>query len=257
MWKRIRIALLLLVLAFVASGAWFERRRSHDWHEPQDIGIVPVAGDDSPVTLAYVAGLTPEEFADVGTFMTAQAATYGLSVGTPVRVHLYPAIGERPPPPPRAGGVAAAVLWSLRLRYFAVRHGEIPPHAATAVRMFVVYHDPARAPQVPHSAGLEKGLIGVAHLFAAPHMRGSNAVVVAHEYLHTVGATDKYDPASDEPVFPAGFAEPAREPRFPQRYAEIMAGRRPLAPGVQEMPESLAGCVIGEATAAEIGWVVH
>ena len=56
-------------------------------------------------------------------------------------------------------------------------------------------------------------------------MRGSNNVVIAHEILHTLGASDKYDPATRAPLFPIGYAEPEREPRFPQEFAEIMAGR--------------------------------
>ncbi len=257
MWKAIRIALLLAVLAFVASGTWFERRRAHEWKEPQEMGIVPVAGDDSAITAAYVAALKPEEFAELEEFFAAQGAAYGLGVGTPLRVHLYAPVATLPPDPPRGGTALSALWWSLQLRYYAARYGVEPPRAGTAIRMFVVFHDPARAPQLPHSAGLQKGLIGVAHVFAARHMRGSNAVVIGHEYLHTVGGTDKYDPTTDAPLYPQGFAEPAAEPRYPQRYAEIMAGRRPLSPTTQEMPESLGQCVVGEATAAEIGWVAH
>jgi hypothetical protein len=257
MWKIVRVSLLLIVLAYVGSSAWFEQHRAHEWHEPQDIGIVPVIGDDSAATLAYVAQLEPREFSALESFMAEQAASYGLSLRDPVRVHLYAPIRSLPPAPPAPGHPLAAVWWSLKLRYYAARFGEVPPRAATAVRMFVVYHDPARAPRLAHSAGLEKGLIAVAHLFAIGRMSGSNSVVVAHEYLHTLGATDKYDPATDAPLYPAGFAEPAQDPRYPQRYAEIMAGRRPLTPTSQEMPESLGQCVIGEATAAEIRWLSH
>ena len=46
--------------------------------------------------------------------------------------------------------------------------------------MFVLYHDPALTPQVPHSLGLTKGLIGVVYAFATPDMDGENAVVIAH-----------------------------------------------------------------------------
>jgi hypothetical protein len=254
-WKVVRVALLLIVLAYLASSTWFEQSRAHDWRMPQDIAIVPVVGDDSAVTRDYVALLEAREFADIEAFTAEQAASYGLGVQRPVRVHLYAPINSLPPTPPSPGRPLAAVWWSLRLRYYAARLGETPPGAATAVRMFVVYHDPAYAPQLPHSAGLAKGLIGVAHVFASTHMSGSNNVVIAHEYLHTLGATDKYDPATDAPLYPAGFAEPAQDPRYPQRFAELMAGRRPLTPTTQEMPESLSQCVIGEATAAEIRWV--
>ena len=78
-------------------------------------------------------------------------------------------------------------------------------------------------------------------------------MVIAHELLHTFGASDKYDPATLQPLWPAGYAEPDSEPRLPQRYAEIMGGRIPLAAGRAEIPDSLADTVIGNATAGEIG----
>ena len=36
-------------------------------------------------------------------------------------------------------------------------------------------------------------------------MTGPNNVVIAHELLHTVGATDKYDPVTDAPRIPDGL----------------------------------------------------
>jgi hypothetical protein len=44
-------------------------------------------------------------------------------------------------------------------------------------------------------------------------------------------------------------------PRFPQRYAEIMAGQRALSDHEQEMPETLRDVLVGTQTAEEIGWV--
>jgi hypothetical protein len=255
MWKAVRVSLLLGVLLVVASSTYFEQRRAHAWRYPQELGVFPVAGDDSVATFEYLAHLSAAEFADIESFMAEQAASYGLALREPVRVRLYPRLAPLPPPPPAPGATLAAVWWSLRLRWFAARHGHGVDGSTPQIRMFVVYHDPALAPRLVHSAGLQKGLIGVAHLFAVPRMRGSNSVVIAHEYLHTLGATDKYDPATDAPVYPQGFAEPARDPRYPQRFAELMAGRRPLTPTTQEMPDSLERCVIGEATAAEIHWV--
>ena len=59
-------------------------------------------------------------------------------------------------------------------------------------------------------------------------------MVIAHELLHTLGASDKYDPQSLAPIFPDGYAEPDRQPSHPQRMAEIMAGRIPVAEGRAE-----------------------
>jgi hypothetical protein len=123
------------------------------------------------------------------------------------------------------------------------------------IRMFVLYHDPALSPVVPHSLGIQKGLIGVVYAFATPTMEGGNDVVIAHELLHTVGATDKYDPASNAPRFPDGYGDPRQVPLYPQRFAELMAGRRMLSATRWEQPSGLDEALVGPATALEIRWI--
>ena len=121
------------------------------------------------------------------------------------------------------------------------------------MRLFVLYHDATRTPQLDHSVGLRKGQIGIVKAFAGRDDGPRNAVVIAHELLHTLGASDKYDPQSLAPIFPDGYAEPDRQPSHPQRMAEIMAGRFALADGQLAMPERLGQTLIGPRTAAEIG----
>jgi hypothetical protein len=123
------------------------------------------------------------------------------------------------------------------------------------VRLFVVYFDPATTPRLEHSTGLRKGMLGVVNAFASAEYEGSNAVVIAHELLHTFGATDKYDRNTNAPIFPEGYADPEARPRHPQRRAEIMAGRIPITEAHSETPRSLKGAAIGEKTAREINWI--
>src|SRR5262249_54801397 len=119
---------------------------------------------------------------------------------------------------------------------------------------FVLYYDPERLTRVSHSLGLQKGLIGVVSAFASRAQTAQNDVVIEHELLHTLGATDKYDPRTTQPVFRDGYAEPDRQPVVPQPYAEIMAGRVPLRQIDDEMPGSLNEALIGSKTAREINW---
>ena len=80
-------------------------------------------------------------------------------------------------------------------------------------------------------------------------------MVIAHEFLHTLGASDKYDPGHRAPLFPAASGDPDQLPRYPQATAEIMAGRRALSATEFEMPASLAKpVVVGPDTAHEIRW---
>jgi hypothetical protein len=85
-------------------------------------------------------------------------------------------------------------------------------------------------------------------------MDGENDVVIAHELLHTVGASDKYLPGTDAPRFPDGYGDPNQVPLYPQRYAEIMAGRRMLSADRWQQAASLDEVLVGTATALEIRW---
>jgi hypothetical protein len=253
-WRKIRVALLLVVLIWAAGHTWLDRIASTSWKEPLWVGIFPVNADGSQVAQSYIEALGEREFADIEDFMAREARRHGKNLAEPVHVVLYPQVQQRPPELAPHAGMLGTIGWSLQLRWFAWRaldlHGRAPPR----IRMFVLYHDPQTLQVVPDSHGMQKGLIGVVHTFALRSMAGSNNIVVAHELLHTLGATDKYDLQSGAPVFPAGFAEPDRKPLYPQDKAEIMAGRRPLSPQDAQMPAGLNAVVVGPETAAEIRW---
>ncbi|MGO9933649.1 MAG: hypothetical protein ACLPV8_17810 [Steroidobacteraceae bacterium] len=253
-FKNLRIFVLLLVLLIAAISTWQDRYRSTRWREPLFVAIYPIAADDSAVTGSYVANLNVERFKPIDRFFTREAARYHLRSGEPVRTRLRAALRDRPPQRAPTAGLIATALWSLKLRYWAwrvSRHSGEPED----IRIFVLYHDPALTPVVPHSLGLTKGLIGVVYAFATPDMDGENDVIVAHELLHTVGATDKYQAANDAPRYPDGYGDPQQVPLYPQRSAELMAGRRMLSEDRWQQAESLDEAVIGPATASEIRWL--
>jgi hypothetical protein len=253
MFRNLRIAVLLLVLLVVALTSWRERVRSTRWTVPLYVAIFPVAGDSSPVTKGYLGSLDAAAFQPIDRFFAREGARYGLHEPAPVKTRLRPILNELPPQRPDGGGMLSTVLWSLKLRFWAWRVSG-RAHEPEDIRVFVLYRDPALTQTVPHSAGLEKGLIGVVYAFATQTMSGANDVVIAHEMLHTLGATDKYDPANDAPRYPDGYGDPLQEPRFPQLQAEIMAGRRMLSADRWEQPLDLNDVVIGQATASEIHW---
>jgi hypothetical protein len=252
-FKMLRILLLLSVLLVVALSSWLSRYRSTRWQVPLYVAIYPIAADDSPATSRYIAGLDADRFRPIDDFFIREAASHGLAEQSPVKTRLRNELHVRPPQREPRAGILATAWWSLRLRYWAWRvsgHVDEPED----IRMFVLYHDPALTPEVPHSLGLTKGLIGVVYAFAAADMSGANNVVIAHELLHTVGATDKYLPGSDAPRFPDGYGDPNQTPLYPQRSAEIMAGRRMLSVNRWQQAESLDEAVIGSVTALEIRW---
>jgi hypothetical protein len=253
-WKAIRIGVLLLVLAAVATQAWLDRVATQSWRDTLWVGIFPLNADGSPQAQHYIEGLSVKDFAGIEDFFAREAHRYGVKVDEPVHVELYPEGSRLPPALEPGAGPLGVAWWSLKLRWFAAGASRVPGRAPPRIRMFVLYYDPANLQHVPDSHGLQKGLVGVAHLFADPAMLGSNNVVIAHELLHTMGASDKYDPGSGAPLYPIGFAEPEREPLYPQEQAEIMAGRLALSAQDWEIPRSLHGVVVGPETALEIRW---
>jgi hypothetical protein len=255
-FKKLRVAILLMVLIVVALTTWEDGYLSTRWRNPLYVAIYPIAADDSAVTSAYIAALDADRFKPIDEFFTREAQRYRLSTNEPVKTRLRPELHERPPMRAADAGLLTTALWSLRLRWWAWRvSGKV--REPEDIRMFVLYHDPALTPTVPHSLGLSKGLIGVVYAFAAAEMNGENNIVIAHELLHTVGATDKYNFADDAPRFPDGYGDPQRNPLYPQPTAELMAGRRMLAPDKWQQARSLDEVVIGPATALEIRWPQH
>ncbi|MEC5385377.1 hypothetical protein VVD49_06555 [Uliginosibacterium sp. H3] len=253
MWKKLRIAILLFILATVALGTWRSQSVARDWRSTLHIAIFPINGDGSAAAAARIASLNETSFKGIEDFLAGQALEYGNQTLMPVRVSLQPELKTLPPAAPGAGhSMLDVMVWSLKLRWWAWRQPSGSPRAHT--RAFVIYWDSEKTDgRIPNSHGLSKGLIAISNVHAVANMQRTNSVVIAHEILHTLGATDKYDPASLMPLYPDGYAEPGRQPRFPQRLCEIMAGRIPLSDGVLTMPGSLNDCLIGPRTAQEIG----
>jgi hypothetical protein len=252
-FRVIRIAILLLILATVAQEAWLARSRAVSWQDPLRVAIYPINGDGSAAAASYVQGLQPNAFASIERFFDEEAKRHGLTIFRPLEVIVAPVVASLPPQPPRGGSVLDNVIWSLKMRYWAWRHDAVPG-MKPQIRLFVLFFDAATHDRLPHSVGVKQGMIGLINAFATNGMAGSNAVIIAHELLHTVGATDKYDFATNLPRFPDGYAEPERTPRYPQAFAEIMGGRIPVSEVRADIPVTLDQTLIGAATAAEIGW---
>lgn len=254
MWRTIRIGFLLLVLAITAWSNWYDRFSTTDWDETLLIGVFPVNPDGNEASERYIAALRTEDFADIAEFLNEEAERHGVPIDRAASVELYPEVTELPPTLEPGAGILSNMWWSLRMRLYARRNSRPPARVPPQIRIFVLYHDPSFTREVPHSVGLQKGLVGVVHAFATPEMTAANNVIVAHEILHTLGATDKYDLETLEPLYPQGYAEPDRQPRIPQDFAEIMAGRFPSNGREYEAPDSLDEVLVGDYTALEIRW---
>lgn len=250
-FRRFRILLLLGVLAAAAGMTWLEQFMVRGWRAPLAVAVIPINGDGSVSAAETIRALQASDFNDINAFLERETARYGVKQSPAMQVTLLPESKQKPPAPPRDGSVLKTVLWSLQLRWWVYRQSDAWLPQLGTIKLFVLYHAPQDGLTLEHSLGLQKGLIGVVHAFADSRQMGQNNIVIAHELLHTLGATDKYV-AGGMPVYPQGYAEPELPPHLPRREAEIMAGRLVNAAGRLVMPPSLEQCVMGAMTAHEI-----
>lgn len=252
MWRKLRIAILLFILATVAHRSWLEAN-DREWKSSFYVAVYPVNFDGSEASAGYIAGLRQEKLESISEYFAEESVRYGLKVARPFELRLGPGVGSLPPQAPKGGNVLQNIFWSLHFRWWAWRHSPrviVKPD----VKLYLLFHDPAQNPILPHSSALNKGRIGLVNVFASRLYERQNNVVIAHELLHTFGATDKYSLADNLPAYPEGYAEPEKQPLYPQEFAELMAGRVPISESRAEIPDSLAKTLVGDITAIEIGW---
>jgi len=252
MFKVVRISILLFVLFFVAVSTWLTQARSTDWNNSLWVKVYPINGDGSDKAAKYIETLGVRDFEGIEKFLERESKKYARDVARPVRVELGRPIREQPPEIEGAPNALAIVMWSLKMRWWASGVTDDQDRIDPDVRIFVRYHSPDTVLVLENSVGLQKGMVGVVNGYASRRSRGRNNVVIAHEFLHTLGATDKYRPVDGQPIGPDGLAEPEKKPLYPQQYAEIMGGRIALAEDDSVIPQSLKYAVIGPLTASEI-----
>jgi len=253
-FRNIRIIILLGILASALIYTQEQKRNTTAWYKPITVIIFPINADGKATTTEYINSLTVSDFQDIDQFFARSSDEYGLIAEQPVVTQLGQSIDALPPEPPFGAGTLSVIWWSMKLRYWAYQHTPDSISNTDRIRLYVLYHSANGDKALAHSLGLQKGLIGVIHAYAYEQQKAQNAVVMAHEILHTVGAIDKYD-NNNLPIYPVGYAEPERQPLHPQRYAEIMAGRIAIDTHKAKMPASLSDTKVGTATAKEINWI--
>jgi len=254
-FKNFRIVLLLGLFVFAAFYTQGQRLRTTSWYKPIEVSIFPINGDGDLRTDQYIQQLSIKDFQSIDRFFSHNAKKYQLITSQPIISELGETVDNHPPAPPENASIISIMFWSLRLRYWAYKNTPDAKSNNGRIRLYVLYHQIRNGQELPHSLGLHKGLIGIIHAYATPQQTRQNAIVMTHEIFHTVGASDKYDYQTDQPIYPQGYANPNKTPLFPQKRAEIMAGKRPLSPTKSKMPDGLTHIIVGETTAKEINWI--
>lgn len=254
MWRIIRMSILLIVLGVVVQQSFLDKA-DLDWKDNFYVALYPINADGSEQVARYIQTLKREDFDAIESFFAEEAKRYGLNMRRPVALQLGGIVDEAPVAPPQTGGsVIQVMIWSLKFRWYAWNNSPkvaVPPD----IKLYLLFHDPGTHNSLSHSTALNKGRIGRINLFGHRSHAKKNLVVTAHELLHTLKATDKYDLATGQPIYPDGYADPEKQPRYPQYYAELMGGYVPISESEKKVPASLRQTLIGYKTAREIGWV--
>lgn len=254
MFRYLRIAILLTVLLVVAGNQFLTGSRLASWEKPLWVTIYPVlVGPDTDIR-RYAENLKAESFQDIGVFLNQQAARYGRLIDTPVVIQVARPLTNPPPVLPVENSGLTVALWSLKMRWWSWTNTGQDGLAPDDVRMYVIYQKGKSSSLLERSVGIKNGSYGVVNAVASRQMAARNRIVIAHELMHILGASDKYDLHTGQPFASDGLANPAQSPLYPQKRAEIMGGRIATSASRWRRPVSLKSCVIGSVTAAEIGW---
>ena len=228
------------------------RSKIASWEQTLEIRLFAINGDRRRATDTYIKSLKLKDFNAIASFINREARRYGITTEA-ININYAGELKSNPPEVPHEISVLRNILWSLHFRGWAFYQSFRAEGESADINLFVNYYDIATTQSLRHSVGLKGGLIGLINGFADKNYRGSNNVVITHELMHTLGATDKYGQL-DQPEHPGGFAAPFQEPLFPQRRAEIMGGRIPLSATRAVIPKNLGQVVVGAFTAAELNW---
>ncbi len=254
---RARLAVLLSILLVVVVYAWHDvrqRRARKAWDHTLDVAIVlvregavdPIAIDDLKETFPVLESRLAEEL-----------HRYRPTAPKPFSFTLLGPVDSRDAAPALPG---AGVL-DLAKHQWALHEwtSDVDARGALSVggydsRVYVTLRPPSGKRVWVEGASEQGGRVGTVTVDLDTGDVDLVASVIAHELFHTLDATDKYD-SSGRAVAPDGLAEPELSPRYPQRFVEIMARGRPIAPGDEVLLQSIGELAVGPATAEEIGWL--
>jgi hypothetical protein len=255
---RARVTFLLVILAGVvlwAGNDWWRRRARSAWNRPLRVALVLV--EREPLPLDTVRALASRTFElerrlglEIVRWRPGAVQPFSFVVKGPVSASADPPSVEGTDLVSLARHSLALWRWTRDLD----ERAEVESRGYDS-RIYLVLR-PSREgePRVVEGESEQGGRIGVARADLDLGMLDFALFVTTHELLHTLGATDKYDERGHA-RFPTGFAEPARNPLYPQPGAEVMARNVPVSPTAERPPEALDELFVGEQTAREIGWI--
>ncbi len=263
--RRLRILFSVFLFSVFVYGAvqWQRGEKEHlDFTEGVDVAVfqfVSPADLDHPVVRALNSVDGPYGLGRIADWYTEEYARYTHSSERPIRVHTFGPWSDALVPPTLAeeGAPWWQSAWSAS-SYVRYWHGLAREHGAEPddwdARLYVVYGREA-GDLAADSRGSNQGRVAVTFVSLDDPNAAYAQLTLAHELGHVFGAADQYDPESFLSVAPEGLAEPLLTPLYPQRYAELMAVDRPVAPDREAEVRSLDDVRVGYQTAGSMRWI--
>lgn len=257
-WKPFRVAVLMVLLASVslwASSVKTRRELRRQWDRTLEVAVIVLGPGGVQQSKEELVRRGLPELED---FLASEFQRYRDTDLRPVSFTLLGSVGvsEDPPLFPDSESFKDRALHAWRLnRYLADVHsrGDFDVRSYDARIYVVAKPTRAREPRRVRGSGTLDGDLGLVWAELDESTASLMLSGIAHELLHCVGASDKYD-ENGHAIHPQGLAEPDLRPSYPQRYAEIMVGEIPIRPGHGVVPDRLDQLRVGPLTAAEIGW---
>jgi hypothetical protein len=139
MFKRLRVAILLYILAFIALGNFLAAARSTDWNETLWVDVYPINADGSARTQAYIDGLSTADFDRIEEYFAKEALRYSVTLDQPFRLELRPQIDNNMPQLAPIPSMLDTLIWSLRMRWFATRVDSGSDRPSPDIQLFALY----------------------------------------------------------------------------------------------------------------------
>lgn len=241
----------VFLVPLIAASLVLVNSLSIDWTAPVCVVLRPVNGDGSTAVKEYLAGLKESAFKPAADFIHSEALTFGVKASKPLSVVLGDEVRRTLPQSPPDLGIAEKFQWAFIMKALTPKIRGV----SDDINVFLVFYDPKSGNTLDSPVTVGAVFISLIELYADGQQQDEHNIVLARELLRMAGATDKINPETGQPLFPDGYAEPGRKPLYPQRYAEIMGGSRPVSQRRSVTPASLDEIIVGYQTAVELKWV--
>lgn len=259
-WFKHRVAALLLILLGVLSWRAVirtEEDRRVDWRVPHRVTICPLIAPGTD------AGVLSDELAGAASLLDAWASEqheyWRGRREVAIDFEVLPAVQAQAGPPwlPEADD-SFWTRWretSRFLRYLDEQGRHFAARSGDDTRLYLyIYRDSDSdtwEDRLP--VGTKRNRIGVAFASERSEAWGNVLCVIAHETMHALGAPD-HRLHDDTIAHPQGYADPSKDPLYPQEKAEIMALGIPVSDKDERRVDGLEDVVMGLWTARAIGW---